>query len=348
MTIRNLIKLHALDTVLQFLILNLPYSKYSGIKMPLKKLKLANTPTPLEKIQFEGNRFLIKRDDLTGVELSGNKIRKLEYLLCQAKKEKADIIFTCGAVQSNHARATTIAAAKTGFRTRLFLWGKDASDPDGNLFLSRLYGAEITYLDKKQYHEVNEVMLKEKMKLERSGKRVFVIPEGGSTTSGILGYADCLEEMKQQINLKSIEGITIAAGTGGTAAGLLYAAAVSSLKLKIYAVNVLYPAEIIRTKILTLAEACRLENKKNIKINPDNLIIIDGYSEEGYKKIARHKIELVKRFAMSSGILLDPAYTAKAFNAYYDHFLTKGEGMKNIFIHTGGLFGVFGKREVYL
>ena len=316
--------------------------------MSERKIKLANLPTPLEKLTFEGNSFLIKRDDLTGVELTGNKVRKLEYLLWQAGKERADIIFTCGAEQSNHARATVIASCKAGFKTHLFLWGKESSSPEGNQFLARVFGAVITFLDKNEYAEVNELMLKEKNKLERRGKRVFVIPEGGSTAAGILGYADCLDELQLQVNLKKVEGITVAAGTGGTAAGLLYGAALNVLNLKIYAVNVLYPSDFIRKRILMLAEACRLQSNSDSQINPANLQIIDGYSSEGYKHIAPQKIELAERFARSSGILFDPAYTAKAFNAYYDHFLTKGEGMRNIFIHTGGLFGVFGKRKSYL
>ena len=86
------------------------------------KINIANIPTPIEEIEFEGKKFLIKRDDLTGIELSGNKVRKLEYLIYQAKKEKTDMVFTCGGEQSNHARATAIAAAKEGIKSKLFLF----------------------------------------------------------------------------------------------------------------------------------------------------------------------------------------------------------------------------------
>ena len=121
-----------------------------------KKVSLAQIPTPLEQIKFEGKSFLIKRDDLTGCEQSGNKVRKLEYILQDAKMSKADIIFTCGGDQSNHARATTIAAKKIGLNTKLFLWGKDNRSANGNLFLNKIYGAEIKYLNKAQYDRVNE------------------------------------------------------------------------------------------------------------------------------------------------------------------------------------------------
>jgi D-cysteine desulfhydrase len=310
------------------------------------KINLANIPTPLEEIEFESKRFLIKRDDLTGVELSGNKVRKLEYLIYQAKKEKADMVFTCGGEQSNHVRATAIAAAKTGIKSKLFLWGSDSRTADGNLFFDKLIGAEISFLNKRNYSEVNEIMFEERDALIKKGKNVFVIPEGGSTTLGIWGYVDVIYELKKQIDLKKINGICLAAGTGGTAAGLLVGIAQLKLNLKVYAVNVLYPKEEIHDKIMNLAEGCVLDYKLKTKINEKNLIILDGYSREGYKNITDKKLKLIKRFAQSTGIILDPAYTGKAFSAFYEKFLFSKK--KVIFLHTGGLFGVFGKRGKYL
>ena len=310
------------------------------------KINLANIPTPLEEIEFEGKKFLIKRDDLTGVELSGNKVRKLEYLIYQAKKEKADLVFTCGGEQSNHARATAIAAAKAGIKSKLFLWGSDSRTADGNLFFDKLIGAEISFLNKRNYSEVNEIMFEERDALIKKGKKVFVIPEGGSTTLGIWGYVDVIHELKKQVDLKKVKGICLAAGTGGTAAGLLVGIAQLKLKMKVYAVNVLYPKEEIRTKIMNLAEGCALDYNLNCRINKNNLIILDGFSKEGYKNISDDKLKLIKKFAQSTGIVLDPAYTGKAFKAFYMNFLASK--MKIIFLHTGGLFGVFGKRGKYL
>ncbi len=310
------------------------------------KIKLANIPTPLEKINFEGKSFLIKRDDLTGVELSGNKVRKLEYLIYQAQKEKAGVIFTCGGEQSNHARATAIAAAKAGMRTKLFLWGSDSKTAEGNLFLDKIIGAEISFLNRKNYSDVNEIMYEERDALISKGQRVFVIPEGGSTTLGIWGYVNFIKELSEQVNLKKINGICAAAGTGGTAAGLLAGAALLKLNLKVYTVNVLYPKEEIYSKIIHLAEGCVLDYKLRCRINENNLVILDGYSEEGYKNISESKLKLIKKFARSTGVILDPAYTGKAFTAYYENFISTGE--KIIFLHTGGLFGVFSKRKKYL
>jgi D-cysteine desulfhydrase len=310
------------------------------------KINIANIPTPLEEIEVVNKKFFIKRDDLTGVELSGNKVRKLEYLIYQARKEKADMVFTCGGDQSNHARATAIAAARAGIKSKLFLWGSDSKSADGNLFFDKLIGAEISFLNKRNYSEVNEIMYEERDALIKKGKKVFVIPEGGSTTLGIWGYVDVIHELKKQVDLKKINGICVAAGTGGTAAGLLVGFAQLKLNTKVYAVNVLYNKGVIHNKIMNLAEGCVLDYKLNCRIIERNLIILDGYSKEGYKNITNDKLRLIKEFARSTGIVLDPAYTGKAFAAFYKNFLFSKK--KVIFLHTGGLFGVFGKKEKYL
>ncbi|MCW8816475.1 MAG: pyridoxal-phosphate dependent enzyme [Ignavibacteriaceae bacterium] len=317
------------------------------MKIP-KKINFAHLPTPIEKIRFHSKEFLIKRDDYTGSDFLGNKIRKLEYLLYEAKKEKADIIFTCGGDQSNHARATLSAAAKLGIKTRLYLWGKEKNHADGNLFLDKMYGAEIVYLNKKEFLNVDKIMTEERAKLVKKGKRVYVILAGGSSTLGIWGYISFIEELKKQINITKIDGIFSACGSGGTAAGLLVGASVNRLNLKIYAVNVLFTKDDMKKKILQLAEGAVLDYKMPCKINESNLEIFDGYSTEGYKNISDNKIKIVTDFARETGILLDPAYTGKAFCAYNDLVLSKGKGERIIFLHTGGIFGTFPKRKEFL
>lgn len=312
------------------------------------KLNLAHLPTPLEEIKFRSKDFLIKRDDYTGSDFLGNKIRKLEYLLFEAKKQKADIIFTCGGDQSNHARATASAAAKLGFKTRLYLWGSEKKNAEGNLFLDKLYGSEIIYLNKKDFDNVDHIMTEERTKLVKKGKRVYVIPAGGSSTLGIWGYITFIDELKKQIDLKKVEGIFSACGSGGTAAGLLVGSTLNKLNLKIYAVNVLLPKEEIKKKILQLAEGGILDYSLPCELNDKNLEIIDGYSTEGYKNISEKKLKVLTETARSTGILFDPAYTGKAFYAYNQLILSKGKSKKVIFLHTGGIYGAFSKRGNYL
>ncbi len=313
-----------------------------------KKISLAQIPTPLEEIKFEGNSFLLKRDDLTGCELSGNKVRKLEYLMADAKKQKADIIFTSGGDQSNHARATVIAAKKIGLNTKLFLWGKESANANGNLFLDKMYGADIQYFSEKEYEKVNDVMFEQRLSLLKKKKNAYVFPGGGSTTLGIWGYINFINELKKQIDLTKIDSIVAACGSGGTAAGMLVGAALNKLNIKIVAVHVLMTKKEMEKHILQLAEGCVLDYKLNCRINPESLIVVDGYSKEGYKKISQSKIKLIRKFAEETGILFDPAYTGKAFTAYYEKYLKTGKGKKNIFVHTGGLFGVFARTKEYL
>ena len=312
------------------------------------KLNLAHLPTPLELINFKNKEFLIKRDDYTGSDFLGNKIRKLDYLLYEAKKLQSDIVFTCGADQSNHARATASASAKIGIKSRLFLWGKENNQSEGNLFLDKMYGAEITYLNKKEYDNIDEIMTEERKKYVMKGKKIYVFPGGGSTTLGIWGYINFVNELNQQINLRKVEGIFCACGSGGTAAGILIGAALNKLKLKVFAVNVLEPTEVIRKKILQLAEGCILDFNLNCKFDEKYLEIIEGYSKEGYKSISDNKLNLITNFSKSTGILLDPTYSGKAFFAYNDLVIKKNKGYKIIFLHTGGIYAAFSKRNKYL
>lgn len=312
------------------------------------KIRLAQIPTPLEKIKFEGKNFLIKRDDLTGCELSGNKARKLEYLIADAKKQKADIIYTAGGDQSNHARATVIAASRLGFKTKLFLWGKESKSINGNLFLDKIYGADIQYLSEKDFISVNDIMFKQRLELRKKNKNSYVIPPGGSTTLGIWGYINFINELKDQIDLNKIDYLVAACGSGGTAAGMLVGLSINNFNTKVVVVNVLMKKAEAEKKILQLAEGCILDYKLKCNIKPENLIVLDGYSKEGYKHITQSKINVIKKFAKETGILFDPFYTGKAFYAYHKEFLKTGNHNKSIFIHTGGLFGVFARTKEYL
>ncbi|MHC1736948.1 MAG: 1-aminocyclopropane-1-carboxylate deaminase/D-cysteine desulfhydrase [Ignavibacteriaceae bacterium] len=310
-----------------------------------KRIKLANLPTPLQQITFNNTKFFIKRDDLTGLETSGNKIRKLEYILADALRTKSDLLYTCGGDQSNHARATLFAGKSLGLDSKLFLWGEDTSSPEGNLFLNKILKPEIVYLTESEYWNVREIMIADAKK--QKTKKVYIVPEGGSSPHGILGYSHCVSELYQDLS-SGTKGILTAAGSGGTTAGLVLGSKLFGVKLKIFSVNVLYSKSQLENNILSVLEDTIKEFRLDIKVSHKDFEIIDGYSKEGYKSISDNKIRLIKNFAKQTGILLDPAYTGKAFCAFNDHFLKGQKSSKVIFLHTGGLFGILSKKEQYL
>lgn len=312
------------------------------------KFSLANTPTPVQKVHFQSKQFFIKRDDFTGTELTGNKVRKLEYLLADAVKKKADIVVTCGGEQSNHARATAIACAKIGLPCKLYLWGTKKNNPTGNTFLDTVFGAEIEYLNKQNYFDFVKDPLADLELLKKQYKKPYFITEGGSDGIGILGYIEAFSEMAYILKEQKISSITLAAGTGGTAAGLLIGSALYKTPVTIQVVNVLYDKDTLHHKIEQLVDPIAKKEQLETTAILRNLVILDGFSEEGYKNIAPDKMQLITQFARETGILLDPVYTGKAFYAFYYTCLQQKKQKKNMFLHTGGIFGVFEKQLQYL
>ncbi|MCF8243237.1 MAG: pyridoxal-phosphate dependent enzyme [Melioribacteraceae bacterium] len=311
------------------------------------KLKLADIPTPIQEVEFDGKKFFMKRDDFTGIELSGNKARKLEYLLYEAQSINADYIFTCGGKQSNHVRATALAAISKGMKTKAFLPGKKHRTGDGNQFFLQLINTETMMLTMEEYAGVNKLMSAEKEKFEKEGKKVYIIPEGGSSELGIWGYVNFVDEISNQIDTSWFDGIVLAAGTDGTAAGILIGLATNNINWKVHIVNVLYNPSILQDKIEKMINgfAGRFGLDAGNIIN--RLEFHNGYSSLGYNRMSFENVSLVKRFAQSSGIILDPVYTGKAFKCYNDEFLVPGKSEKNLFLHTGGIFGAMIKSSNY-
>src|SRR5512138_2646209 len=194
------------------------------------RVPLARLPTPLEPSPRLGVALgidlLYKRDDLTGLELSGNKARKLEFLVADAEREGADLLVTCGGVQSNHCRATAFAAAKRGLGALLFLRTDDPASPpvaEANSLLDRLAGAEVRFVSHDGYRRRGEVMAAAAEELRARGRRPYVIPEGGSNALGSLGYVLAVAELRDQLPPRWRDGpltIAYAAGSGGTGAGI--------------------------------------------------------------------------------------------------------------------------------
>lgn len=210
-----------------------------------RRISIARTPTPLERLERLSQEWdvdlYVKRDDLTGSALSGNKIRKLEFLFAEAFDQGCDTVITCGAVTSNHARATAIAARKFNLDCHLILAGDQPDAASGNLQLDLLAGATVQYITREEYsNRVEEILEETKTALNQQGKKAYVIPTGGSNSTGLLGYAATVEELKSQckeINLTP-DVVSCAVGSGGTYAGLVLGAELYDMPTQMHGVLV--------------------------------------------------------------------------------------------------------------
>lgn len=316
----------------------------------LKKISLANSPTPIEKIQFMETDLPVdlyfKRDDFTGSGLSGNKVRKLEYLLQRALEDGITDIITCGAIQSNHCRATALAGAKLGIQTHLVLAGSEDKAKEGNNFLDLLGGAEQKYISDQDYAQRREQIMEDwKESIQSQGnKKAMIIPEGASNGLGSFGYRDCFKEIlaqEEEMGIK-FDLIAIATGSGGSLAGLVYGKETSGRNTEIVGLSVYGPREeVVRQKVEPI-----LEEMRHIEARPLDLIdhsyeIIDDYIGIGYAKSTIEELEFIRDFTSQTGIILDPVYTGKAAYGLVNEILKNrwGQGKNILFIHTGGAFG---------
>jgi D-cysteine desulfhydrase len=261
------------------------------------RLDLARTPTPLERLSKLSNTLgvevYLKRDDLTGVELSGNKVRKLEFLLADALVKGSDTILTCGAAQSNHARATAIASARLGLAPRLLLRTRNPANPPpvaGNILLDRLVGGKIVWLTFEEYGRRSEMLEGEAESLRRSGNIPYIIPEGGSNALGAWGYVRMVEEVAKDLeNLpgNSYRSTTIvhATGSGGTTAGLILGVKLVGLDAQVAGINVCNDRNYFVDVVGEICNAAIADYQLEISFSPQKDIrIIDGYVGEGYGK----------------------------------------------------------------
>jgi len=314
--------------------------------IPQKVLRMAIRPSPLEKWHLPDAEVWIKRDDLTGCALSGNKVRKLEFLLAEALSTGCDTVITCGGIQSNHCRATAAAAAEAGLKPHLVLsTNRPSEDPglEGNLLLDRLLGAEIHLITPEDYLRRDDIMRETAERLRSSGRKPYIIPEGGSNALGAWGYLSAWEEMRLQME-ESHPGITdviVACGSGGTAAGLALGAALSGSPVKIHAVNVNRNAQYFLGGVDEILRDMGASQKAE-----DILDIMDGYVGEGYAASTDEELRQIAGVASSTGIILDPVYTGKAFRGMMTELEknpVRFQGRNILFVHTGGLLGLYEK-----
>lgn len=312
------------------------------------KLELANLPTKIDKLERLskelGKNIYIKRDDQTGSEISGNKVRKLEFAVKEAIDQDCDFLITCGGIQSNHARATAAVAAKLGMGSYLVLRGNKDNELEGNYFLDKMVGANIKFVTPEEYKNSRaEIMNNIKDDLEKEGHKAYIIPEGASNGIGSLGYINAMKEILAQEDELGIkfDAIVLAVGSGGTYAGLYYENYVSENPSTIYGINVCDNSEHFQKIVEGLLEEIALYTGKKINVDRNDINIIDGYPGLGYALSQEKEIDFIQYLAQLEGVILDPVYTGKGMYGLVQE-IKKGtfDKHKNIlFIHTGGLFG---------
>jgi D-cysteine desulfhydrase len=320
-------------------------------------VKLANLPTPVERMRpIEEHPYLpnvfVKRDDLTGSALSGNKVRKLEFALADALAAKADTIITCGGAQSNHARATAVASARLGLGSVLVLRGEDPGEPDGNILLDRLAGADIRFIAASDWPRVEEIMASVAEELAASGRRGYVVPEGASYPPGVFGYLRAAGEIaaaERDLGVR-FDTILFAVGSGGTYAGLHYGMKLFGLGGRLLGVNVLETPASFARRISSLSEAFVARYGDFLRgfmepspIREGEIEIAGGYDGPAYAVPTKEGLDLIRTFARRTGLFLDPAYTGKAMLGLVGE-ARAGRWKKSdnvLFIHTGGIFSLF-------
>ena len=325
--------------------------------MIAKKLRLGNFPTRIERLEkfstIVKEHVYIKRDDQTGTEFSGNKIRKLEYSINEAINNDCDTLITCGGIQSNHARATAAAGIKLGLKSVLVLRSDEKPELEGNYLIDKIMGADVRIISSEDYRERRQEIMENILKeLEAKGRKGYIIPEGASNGVGTFGYLACFKEILEQEKEHGIvfDTIVTAIGSGGTFAGLYLGDKLTNSGKKIVGINVCDTAEYFKERVSEiLKEVKTYIPDTEFEISKDDMCIIDGYVGDGYAVSRTEELDFICDFAEAEGIILDPVYTGKAMRGLYTE-IKKGnfKDSKNIlFIHTGGLFGLFSKRDQF-
>src|SRR5207249_4023435 len=249
-------------------------------EMNIPRLNFAHLPTPTEALPrlskvLGGPRLLIKRDDQTGLAFGGNKTRKLEFLLAEAREQGAKTLVTGGAIQSNHCRQTAAAAARFGFNCILVLTGDKPEHASGNLLLDQLFGAQIVYVaDRKD----RERILQETFdRAVEEGKKPYLIPYGGSNPTGALGYVFAMKELIDQN--AGADWIVFATSSGGTQSGLLTGQRVLGFSGKIMGVSVDESEEWLKEEVSKLASATSDKVGQRIEFAPADVLVNAGYCD---------------------------------------------------------------------
>ena len=301
-----------------------------------------------------GPQLYVKRDDCTGLATGGNKTRKLDFLMGDALARGADSIITQGAVQSNHVRQTSAAAAKLGLKCHVLLERRVPGvstdyETTGNVFLDRLYGAEIEF--RPAGADLNLACDEVADQLRQDGAKPYVIPGGGSNPIGALGYASCALEILTQANDMGlrVDHIVHATGSAGTQAGLVAGLEGCNAGIGVQGISVRNPKVKQEETVYRLASETADYLGIQGGIARERVIADDGYVGPGYGQATPEMVEAVKLMALNEGILLDPVYSGKGMAGLID-LVRRGvftEQDNVVFLHTGGAAALFAYQDLF-
>ena len=314
-----------------------------------ERIHLCTLPTPVERptglqTLVPSIDLLVKRDDVMELAMGGNKVRKLEFLMADARSRGSDMVITTGDLHSNHTRLTAAAARKLGMKAVLAMKGKKPESIQGNLLLGFLLGADVRFfnVDRKELPSIMEEIKKEQ---EAEGHRCYVIPRGGASAHGVLGYASAVFELKNQLGdkAKQIDFIVFATGTGATQAGLLLGTKLADMEAKVVGISAGRSENEIATDVSRLVgEGAHLLGA-SIHLSSDEIIVNDSFTCGGYGVVTKEVTDLMETVAQKEGLLVDPVYSGKGMLGLVglakQGYFPKGSHV--LFVHTGGLPIIF-------
>lgn len=320
------------------------------------RARLGSWPTPLEECPrlsaaLGGPHLWVKRDDLTGLALGGNKVRKLEYLLGAAIRRGADTIITTGGPQSNHARLTAAACRRLGLDVTLVLSGFSEGPLtafQGNLLLDHLFGARVITLEDDSDEAVEAALAEEVANLTRRGRRPYIIPLGGSNAVGNLGYVGASLEIAAQAAAEGVDfdHVFVTTGSGGTHAGLHLGLAGYMPRTRVHGVTISREPVASAARVAAMAG----ETAALLGLDPEATpppLVHGGYVGDGYAVPTPAGWEAILLAARTEGLVLDPVYTGKALSGLIG-LIREGTFPPTstiLFVHTGGAPGLMAQAE---
>ncbi|SDK16263.1 D-cysteine desulfhydrase family protein [Microbulbifer yueqingensis] len=322
------------------------------------RVELARLPTPLQPLDritekystpFDGPRIWVKRDDLTEAAMSGNKLRKLEFIAGAALERGCDTLITCGGLQSNHCRTTALVGARLGLNVHLILRGEHSGEMDGNLLLDRLAGAKVSFYPQRQYfREQQEIFAHWEKVYADHGHKALLIPTGASDGLGIWGYLAGSQELLQDCHRAGFrpEYVVCATGSGGTQAGLTLGFHLAGAATVVEGYAVCDDEQYFIRKVHEDVAAWSADGGHGFDEKTLNVSVNADYIGPGYAVADEPVYRTIAEAASLEGLVLDPVYTGKAFHGLLQEL---GRGRYRdcdnlVFVHTGGHYGLFPHR----